>query len=357
VQERATVAQTISGTVGCDLGDKRSELYCIADDGAGWAVGSIPTTRAGFRKVFEGISPVHVIIEVGTHSRWVDLLLRELGHRVTVANPRRLKLISQNDSKRDQTDAELLARLGRVDIGLLAPVTHRPAEMHEDLLAILVREKLVGCRTKLVNQVRGLTKAQGYRVDKCEVEQLTKRAREQLPKALTARLAPLFKVIEELTKQIKASDKKISSIAKRYPDVEVLTQVHGIGELIALTYILVIGDPRRFEKSRQVGAFVGLRPKKDQSGSTDKQLPITKAGCPLLRRLLVISANYILSTRGKDSDLRRWGLELGKTGGKRGKQRAKVAVARKLAVLLHRLWTTGEVYQPIGYGKPDAVAA
>lgn len=351
------MTQTISGTVGCDLGDKRSELYCVADDGAGWSVGAIPTTRDGFRKMFEEIPSVHVVIEAGTHSRWVALLLTELGHRVTVANPRRLKLISQNNSKRDQTDAELLARLGRVDIGLLAPVTHRSAEMHEDLLAILARARLVDCRTKLVNQVRGLAKAQGYRVDKCEAEQLTKRAREQLPKGLTARLTPLLKAIDELTKQIKASDKTISAIAKRYPDVELLTQVHGIGELIALTFILVVGDPKRFKKSRQVGAYLGLRPKKDQSGDTDKQLPITKAGNPLLRRLLVISANYILSTRGKDSDLRRWGLELAKTGGKRGKQRAKVAVARKLAVLLHRLWTTGEVYEPIGYGKPKAEAA
>jgi len=147
------------------------------------------------------------------------------------------------------------------------------------------------------------------------------------------------------------TDRQLVRIAKRYPDVQVLSQPNGVGLLTALVFILTLEDKTRFAKSRSVGAFVGLRPKKDKSGDVDKQLRITKAGAPFLRRLLVGSANYLLGPFGSESDLRTWGLDLSKRGGKNAKKRATVAVARKLAVLLHRLWVTGEVYQPVGYGK------
>jgi transposase len=133
----------------------------------------------------------------------------------------------------------------------------------------------------------------------------------------------------------------------------VVSQIHGVGTLTALVFTLTIDDKNRIHKSRTAGAFVGLRPRKDQSGEADPQLRITKAGDPFLRRLLVNSANHVLGPFAKDSDLRRWGLQLAKRGGKNAKKRAKVAVARKLAVLMHRLWVTGEVYEPIGYRQRE----
>jgi transposase len=154
------------------------------------------------------------------------------------------------------------------------------------------------------------------------------------------------KTVADLSGQIRNYDKQIETMAEqRYPEVKILTQICGVGVLTALTYVLVLEDPHRFKKSRSVGAYLGLRPRLNQSGQSDRQLRITKAGDSLLRRLLVGSGQYILGPFGPDCDLRRWGLTLAARGGKNAKKRAVVAVARKLAVLLHRLWITGEAYE------------
>jgi transposase len=111
--------------------------------------------------------------------------------------------------------------------------------------------------------------------------------------------------------------------------------------------VLTVEDKDRFEKSRDVGCYVGLRPRRNDSGQSQPQLRITKEGDPYLRKMLVQGAQYILSRRGPDTDLKRWGLHLAQHGGKRAKKKAVVAVARKLGILLHRLWVTGEVYEPL----------
>ena len=132
-----------------------------------------------------------------------------------------------------------------------------------------------------------------------------------------------------------------------YPETELLRQVEGIGPLTALTFVLTLEDPSRFAKSRSVGAYLGLVPATDQSGDRDPQKRISKEGDEMMRRLLVGSAHYILGPLGSDSDLRRHGEKIASRGGKNSKKRAVVAVARKLSVLLHRLWVTGEVYEPL----------
>jgi transposase len=126
-----------------------------------------------------------------------------------------------------------------------------------------------------------------------------------------------------------------------------LTQVSGVGTLTAMAFVLTIEEPHRFRRSRDVGCYLGLRPKQQDSGERSPQLRITKAGDSYLRKILVSSAHYIIGPFGPDTDLRRWGLKLCERGGKNAKKRAVVAVARKLAVLLHRLWVTGEVYEPL----------
>ena len=337
-------------TIGCDLGDKYVEMLILQPDGSSERPQPVKLTQAAMKRFFSR-PRAHVVLEVGTHSRWVNELLRELGHQVTVANPHRLKLISQSDSKTDRTDAELLARLGKADLGLLSPVQHRGREAQADLAVAKSRDLLVACRTKLVNHVRALVKVFGDRLPACAAESFYRKARALVPKELNPALEPLFRTLEKIEVELKHHDKTLERIAKRYPDVELLSQPNGVGLLTALVYLLTLEDKRRFRKSRMVGAFIGLRPGKDQSGDTDKQLRITKAGDSFLRRLLVSSANYMLGPFGKDSDLRRWGLELAKRGGRNARKRAKVAVARKLAVLMHRLWVTGEEYQPSGYAK------
>jgi transposase len=347
-------------TIGCDLGDKRSEVCVLDAEGNVRQRASVRTTMKGLREFF-GRTRAHVVIEVGAHSRWVSSLLKELGHRVTVANPRKVKLISENDNKTDRHDAELLARLGRADVKLLKPVEHRSSQAQADLAVAKARDRLVAVRTKLVNHVRGTVKSFGVRLAKCTACSFARQTRDLIPSQLKAALEPIYETLASIEEQIRGYDAMIERIAKRYPDVEVVSQPNGVGVLTALVFVLTIEDKTRFAKSRMAGAYVGLRPRKSKSCNDDPQLRITKAGDPFLRRLLVTGANYVLGPFAKDSDLRRWGLELAKRGGKNAKKRAKVAVARKLAVLMHRLWVTGEVYQPLGYqqrqDEPSTAAA
>jgi len=349
--ERTTMSEGIKETIGCDLGDRQSELCILSESGEVIGRPKVKTTLGGFREFFAERAPIHVVIEVGAHSRWVKELLGELGHRVTVANPRKLKLITANNSKTDKNDAELLARLGRADVELLSPVSHRGTQAQADLAVAKARDLLVASRTSMVNSIRGTVKSFGARLPKCEAEAFHRVARGAVPETLKPALEPLFEMLGSIQTQIKAHEKTMEEIAKRYPDVELMSQPKGVGLLTAMVFMLTVEDKTRFENSRAAGAFLGMVPRKDQSGASDKQLSITKAGDPFVRKLLVNSANYILGPFGEDSDLKRWGLKLAERGGKNARKRAKVAVARKLAVLMHRLWVTGEDYEPLRNAK------
>jgi transposase len=342
------MTNTIIETSGCDLGDKRSEICVLDGEGNVKLRTSVRTTRDWMRAFFARAA-AHVVIEVGSHSRWVSELLRQLGHRVTVANPRRVKLISASDTKTDRHDAELLARLGRADVKLLAPVQHRALQAQTDLAVAKARDVLVATRTKLVNHVRGTVKSFGERLPKCAATSFARQTRPLVPDSLKSALDPVYEVLSRLDGQIKECDQLIERIAARCPDVNAVSQIPGVGSLTGLAFVRTVEDKSRFAKSRMAGAFFGLRPRKSKSGDSDPQLRITKAGDPFVRRLLVNAANYILGPFGPDSSLRQWGLKLAERGGKNAKKRATVAVARKLAILMHRLWVTGEVYEPIGY--------
>lgn len=151
-------------------------------------------------------------------------------------------------------------------------------------------------------------------------------------------LKPLVEAVELLTKKIKECDTEVEQIAAdRYPETGLLRQVHGVGPLIALTFILTIADKERFQKSRDVGCYVGPRPRQSESGERQAELRITKEGDIYLRKLLVQGAHCIMARRAPDSDLKRWGTKLSGRGGKNARKRAVVAVARKLAILLHHL--------------------
>jgi len=168
-----------------------------------------------------------------------------------------------------------------------------------------------------------------------------------MPPTLAQSLGPLLEQIAEMTIKIKQYELQIKKLAETvYPETQALLKVYGVGKITALTYVLTLGNKQRFQRSRDVGCYLGLRPRRSQSGDRDPQLGITKAGNGYLRSLLIECANHILRPHGKDSSLRQWGLHLAARGGKQAKNRAVVAVARKLAVLLHRIWSTQEDYIP-----------
>src|SRR5262250_931108 len=273
-------------TIGLDLGD-RSSSYCVLDE-AGEIIleQKLPTTPEGMKQTFARMPRSRIAMETGTHSPWVSRLLKGLGHEVIVAHAQSVRLIVKSRRKDDRMDARTLARLVRIDPELLSPVQHRSAQAQLHLTEIRARAGLVSARTALVNAARGLVKSHGERLRKCGTQQVSREI--------------------------------------------------GVGDLIATTYVLTIEDPHRFRKSRDAGCFVGLQPGRRNSGDSEPQLHISKEGDRYLRTLLVQGAHYILGPFGEDSDLRRWGQKLAARGGKNGKKRAVVAVARKLTIFPKR---------------------
>jgi transposase len=347
---------TAKETAGVDLGDRWSHIAVIDEAGDLVREGRLRTTQAGFEGELGSRRPLRVVIEAGTHSPWVSRLLQGMGHEVVVANPRRVQLIARNTKKRDQSDAETLARLGRMDVAFLHPVVHRGREAQEALAVIRARRKLVQTRTALVNHVRGTTKAFGERLPACDTRYFVQRSGPHLEGAQRRAHGPLLQVLQTIEEQVQRYDREVERlIREQYPEARCLQRVPGVGPLTALTYVLVIADPQRFRRSRDVAAYLGLVPRQRQSGERDPQLGITKSGDGYLRSLLVECANYMLSSRCPDTTLRRWGLAHLREGDANTRRRVKVAMARKLAVLLHSLWVSGSVYET-GAGEEAAIS-
>ena len=334
-----------SWTVGVDLGDKRSQLCVLDSEGQIVDEGSVVTSKAGFEHRFKSMPASRVVLETGTHANWVHDLVKQFGHEVIVANARKVRAISANERKSDKVDARMLAKLGRADVTLLEAVSVRPEQVRQDLTLLRAREALVTARTEIVNSVRGLSKSLGHKLKKCSAATLHKHSVDPL---LQAAIEPMLRMLEQLTKEIRGYDREIVLLSKtRYPQTKLLRKVKGVGPISALYFVLAIGDPSRFKDPRDVGAYFGLVPRRDQSGSHDPQLHINKTGDRMARTLMVQCSHHILGPFGADSDLRRFGLKLAERGGKNAKKRAVVATARKLSVLLYALLRNGEVYEPL----------
>jgi len=342
-----------------DIGDREIQ-FCILDpEGSVMDSGSLETTVRGlnaFLDRFDTPKTVLVALETGTHSPWISHLLEAREFHVLVGNARKLRAIWDTDNKFDDRDAEMLARIARFDPSLLYPIHHRSRKAHADLAVIKARDTLVRCRSTLIAYLRGICKTAGTRLPSCTAEAFARRVVEHLPKDLLAAAIPCVNTIQKLDSEIRQLDSHIEKLcAEAYPETKTLRQIAGVGPITALSYLLTLEDPNRFLKSRDVGPYLGLTPKRDQSGQSDKPLPITKAGDTYLRRLLVGSAQYILGPFGADCHLSRYGMRIASRGGKAAKRRAVVAVARKVAVLMHHLWKYNVPYHP--WYQPNAKAA
>ena len=338
-------------TLGIDLGDRKHSVCVLGADGKILDESTVANTREAMARLSKKHPGALVVMEVGMQSPWVSRFFTGLGHRVLVANPRKVRAIWQNDRKCDRKDAEMLAKLARADESLLHAVQHGTEQAQLDLLQIKLRDNLVRQRVDIISAVRFTLKSLGIRLRSPNTACFARLARRELGKDDAATLAliePSLAVIDVITVQIRVLDRAIEALAREsYPETEFLTRIAGIGTITSLTFVLTVGDPGRFRRSRDIGAYLGLVPKRDQSGATDKQLRISKAGDAYLRRLLVSAAQYVLGPFGPDCALKRHGLKLAERGGPRAKKKAVVAIARKLAVLLLALWKKEDIYRPL----------
>ncbi len=341
------VVQPLVKTLGIDVGDRRSSYCLLAASGETLDEGNVATTGKALSALFQTIEVCRVVLEACGHVHWIAGLASEAGHEVVVANPREVRLISQSGRKNDRNDARTLARLGRADVELLRPVKLRGEDCRASRSVLHARDLLVRTRAKLVNFVRGQVKTFGGRVPSCSTSAFRNKAACHVPEPIRAVVTPMLEMLEELEKQIRNFDREIERLCEeQHPETGVLRQVKSVGPVLALTYVATIESPARFVSSRTVGNYVGLAPAQYASGAKTPELRISKRGDRFLRRLLVNAAAYILGPFGEDSDLRRYGERIAGSGSQRDKARARIAVARKLACLLHHLWRTGCVWDP-----------
>lgn len=346
------MAQSTRCGIGVDISDRTCEVLVL--DAAGQELEStkLKTEREVLRRYFGRLEPAQVAMEVGTHSPWISRLLEELGHEVYVANARKLRAIWDSDFKCDRTDARLLAEIVLFRPALLRPIKHRGDAARLSLAVTRTRAVLVQSRTRLINHVRGVVKALGGRIATGDADTFHKRSNE-LPEEVREVLEPVMKLLTETTAWIRGFDARIAKELEDDADAPALLQVPNVGPVTVSTFMNTVENPNRFPQTRRIASYLGLVPRRDQSGDQDRQLGITKAGDNYLRSLLVQCAQRTLTKRAADTDLKRWGLKLAERGGKNAKKRAIVAVARKLAILLLTLWRTKATYQPLR-GAPIA---
>lgn len=345
--------------LGIDLGDRKHHV-CVTD-GNGTILDefTIANDRPALRKLCEDHPGGAAAIEVGTHSPWISRFLSANGMPVTVANARKLRAIYQNDRKCDRFDARMLAKLLRADPDLLSPIRHGSEQAQKDLVAIKIRDSLVRQRTHIVATVRGVIKSMGMRIPASSSESFHLKAAALLEEhpQLEPAVTPALISLKSLTEQIRFYDKAIEQAAREHhPQAVRFQQIPSIGPITSMAFVLCIEDPNRFKDPRDVGAYLGLVPRRDQSGGTDKQLPISKAGNKYLRQLLVQCAQYLLGHFGPECALREQGLKLAEKGGRAAKKKAVIAIARKLAVTMVAMWQKGGDYEAFPERRNDKPA-
>lgn len=341
------VTTIVRGTaIGIDLGNRKSQV-CVREDGKIVEQFKFSTDREGLKRAFKGRPHCSILMEACTVSHWVGRELRALGFHVIVIDPSRIPKEIRGRRKSDKIDARLLALICERGPEFYHEVEPRSFSTMLGLTVLRSRDLLVRQRTSLICAVRQCCASHGVRL-KASPDSFAERASPQIPEEVFPHLEPLLRTIHQLTQSIRDYDAQLARKARdEYPQTALLRQVHGVGVVTSLAFVLHLEDPKRFAKSRQAGPFLGLIPNLHGSGDGDPQLRITRAGNPLIRKLMVQCAHILLRDNAPDTDLKRFGEAIARRGGKNAKKRAVVAVARKLSVLLLALWKTGEVYEPL----------
>jgi transposase len=337
-------------TLGLDLGD-RSHHVCVLD-AAGQMVreGALVNTRPALARLLAEFPRATVAVEAGTHSPWISRYLTELGATVLVANPRKLHAISRNERKCDRRDAQMLARLARVDPALLHPIQHGSAQAQHDLLGLKLRDALVRTRVNLINAVRFTLKSLGYPVRNPASESFHKTALADVPSECRSVVQPLLIVLAQVTEQIKGMDRDLVRRGREdYPATQRLQQIAGVGPLTALCFVLKIGDPQRF--GRVSGIVPAPRPERRHGQTTAHQQMRRWLAAPAARQRRPLRSRPLrpdlCPARIRPAAHQRWQRPREET--RRGR------VARKLAVLLLSLWKHGTDYEPRATARPALV--
>ena len=335
--------------LGFDVSQETIEIFGVCGEKTSKGSVKIANNKATIREFlakFEKPEKVCVVMETGTHSGWMSRLVEELGMEVIVAHARDLHLIYDSDKKNDALDAEKLARLAQYDRKLLHPTLPMDKEGQEDLLVLKARDLLVRQRTQIINIVRGLLRSLGESDKELTVDNM-RESHDKIPSEYQNVFLPLLEQLSYLEIGIKNYDRQIQKLCKKYPITDRLRQIKGIGPNTSLAFVLLVGDPRRFSPPGRGCAYFGLTPEQKQSGETDKQCSISKHGNKLMRFLLIQAACYILGPFGEKSELREFGQRISARGGAIARNKAHVAVARKLIPLFLALWRHPELdYDP-----------
>ena len=353
-------------TIGMDVSDRKIQVCVMAKSGVNPKIvkeTTIPTTKEGLQKFLstqDKNSPV--VFETGTHCRWMNDVAESMGFKVYVANPCRLRMITESKTKNDINDARMLARIALSDPGLLHPVKLRDAEHQKMLNLHEMRNLLVKQRTATIVQMRAIAKSMGFRIPKTSTNYFHKLDRSSWPKDFSDIAWPMLKNLEQLDITIKTYEKLIKELAGTptfKAQVDRLREIHYVGLYVATGFVAVTGgDMDRFEKPRDIGPWLGLSPKQDQSGDIDKQCHITKAGSPLMRRLLVECAQMILRDGAIETNLKMKGMRICARGAKIAKRKAITAVARSLAVLMVAMLKKMDTpYVPLSEANEKELAA
>jgi len=325
--------------VGLDVSDKSTHLCVVDPTGAVVWSGACATDPEVIARTLKARAAglARVILETGPLSSFLYHGLIERGVPVICVCARHAKgVLSARVNKSDVHDAEGLAQMART--GWFKPVRIKAEATHMDRARLKIREQLIAARQAIAGQLRGLLKLFGLRLG--QVSTPGKRG-ERLRLLFAQRpelepiMAPLIESLQALEVQIALSTRQLAAQAAADPVTRRLMTAPGVGPITALVFKSSIEDPERFSRGQDAGAFAGLAPRRNQSGERDDKGRISRAGDPMLRRALYEAANVLLGRVKRACALRDWGLRLAQT---KGTKRARVAVARKLAVLLHRLW-------------------
>lgn len=339
-------------TIGMDLGDKKHAIVGL-DAKANIVLRRwLPNDQDSLRTFFERNKGAEIGMETGTHCRWISVLATECGCKAYIGNAHKLRSIFGNTHKNDMRDAEEIANLLHENKRHFHPVMLRDQE-HQDLVQLVkMREVAMTDRTRSINAIRGMAKANGARIADCDADSFHRQLKlvlMTLPDNLIRLFRPQIELLKAINATIKAYGKLIDRYRKQHfkEECALLETIPGIGPINSTSFVAFAGDVKRFRHACDVGPYFGLTAGRDQSSDKDEPKKITKEGNKFVRHLLVNAANNIMKASAANTELKQFALRVWGERGKIAKRKAKVALARKLAVTMAAMLRNGTAYRGI----------